>query len=118
MTIPTVEEPPDRDGSLRPFHRLAGAVLIQAIEDLFKVLEKMISEIANPKPRKNISIDLEPLEDFNFDQYLIKFEEIKFPIKHSQNDYFDPKFCLLWPTLRSQTQATREKGINILLHRL
>ena len=36
MTIPTVEAPPDRDGSLRPFHRLAGAVLIQAIEDLFK----------------------------------------------------------------------------------
>ena len=47
-----------------------------SIEDLFKVLEKMISEIANPKPRKKISIDLEPLEDFNFDQYLIKFEEI------------------------------------------
>ena len=47
-----------------------------SIEDLFKVLEKMISEIANPKPRKNISIDLEPLEDFNFDKYLIKFEEI------------------------------------------
>lgn len=36
MIIPTVEAPPDRYGSLRPFHRLAGAVLIQAIEDLFK----------------------------------------------------------------------------------
>ncbi|MGD1835304.1 MAG: chromosome segregation protein ScpA [Nitrososphaeraceae archaeon] len=47
-----------------------------SIEDLFKVLEKMISEMANPKPRKNISIQLEPLEDFDFDQYLIKFEQI------------------------------------------
>lgn len=46
-----------------------------SVEDLLKVLENMILELANPRPRKR-QIELEPVESFNFDQYLVKFEEV------------------------------------------
>ena len=46
-----------------------------SLEDLLQVLENMISELANPKPKKK-QLNLEPVEVFNFDQYLIKFEHI------------------------------------------
>ena len=46
-----------------------------SLEDLLQVLENMISELANPKPKKK-QLDLEPVESFDFDQYLIKFEHI------------------------------------------
>lgn len=46
-----------------------------SLEDLLHVLENMISELANPKPKKK-QLDLEPVETFDFDQYLIKFEHI------------------------------------------
>ena len=46
-----------------------------SLEDLLQVLENMISELANPKPKKK-QLDLEPVETFDFDQYLIKFEHI------------------------------------------
>ena len=45
-----------------------------SLEDLLKVLENMISELTNPKT-KNRSI-IEPVENFDFDQYLVKFEQI------------------------------------------
>ncbi len=45
-----------------------------SLEDLLKILENMISELANPKT-KNISV-IEPIESFNFDQYLVKFEQV------------------------------------------
>jgi segregation and condensation protein A len=46
-----------------------------SLEDLLHVLEKMIFELANPIPKKK-QIELEPVQTFNFDQYLLKFEEI------------------------------------------
>ncbi len=46
-----------------------------SLEDLLQVLENMISELANPKPKKK-QLDLEPITTFDFDQYLIKFEHI------------------------------------------
>jgi segregation and condensation protein A len=35
----------------------------------------MISELANPRPKKK-QLKLEPVETFDFDQYIIKFEHI------------------------------------------
>lgn len=46
-----------------------------SVEDLLKVLENMIMELANPRPRKK-QVELEPVQSFNFDQYLVKFEQI------------------------------------------
>ncbi|NOJ29625.1 MAG: chromosome segregation protein ScpA [Nitrososphaeraceae archaeon] len=45
-----------------------------SLEDLLKVLENMISELANPRT-KNKSV-IEPIENFDFDRYLVKFEQI------------------------------------------
>jgi segregation and condensation protein A len=45
------------------------------VEELLHVLENMIMELANPRPKKKL-IDLEPVQSFNFDQYLVKFEQI------------------------------------------
>ena len=46
-----------------------------SLEDLLSVLENMISELANPRQKKK-QLLLEPVETFNFDQYLVKFEQI------------------------------------------
>ena len=46
-----------------------------SVDDLLKVLENMIMELAHPKPRKK-QVDLEPIQTFDFDQYLVKFEQI------------------------------------------
>jgi segregation and condensation protein A len=46
-----------------------------SVEDLLKVLENMIMELANPRPRKK-QVELEPVQTFNFDQYLVKFEQV------------------------------------------
>jgi segregation and condensation protein A len=46
-----------------------------SLDELLQVLENMISELANPRPKKK-QLDLEPVETFDFDQYLIKFEHI------------------------------------------
>jgi segregation and condensation protein A len=46
-----------------------------SLEDLLHVLENMIFELANPRPKKK-QIELEPVQTFNFDQYLLKFEQI------------------------------------------
>ena len=46
-----------------------------SLEDLLRVLENMIFELANPRPKRK-QIDLEPVQTFNFDQYLLKFEQI------------------------------------------
>jgi segregation and condensation protein A len=46
-----------------------------SLEDLLRVLENMIFELANPRPKKK-QIELDPVETFNFDQYLLKFEQI------------------------------------------
>ena len=45
-----------------------------SLEDLLKVLENMITELANPIQKKQLK--LEPVETFDFNQYLVKFEHI------------------------------------------
>ena len=46
-----------------------------SLEELLRVLENMINGLANPKPRHN-QLNLESVETFNFDEYLVKFEKI------------------------------------------
>jgi segregation and condensation protein A len=46
-----------------------------SLEELLHVLENMINGLANPKPRRN-QLNLESVETFNFDEYLVKFEKI------------------------------------------
>jgi segregation and condensation protein A len=46
-----------------------------SVEDLLKMLENMIMELAHPRPRKR-QIELEPVQTFDFDAYLVKFEQI------------------------------------------
>jgi len=46
-----------------------------SVEDLLHMLENMITELANPRPRKK-QLELEPVQGFDFDQYLLKFEQI------------------------------------------
>ncbi len=55
------------------------------VEELLQVLENMIMELANPRPKKK-QIDLEPVQSFDFDQYLLKFEQI---IQGYENMIFD-----------------------------
>jgi segregation and condensation protein A len=43
--------------------------------ELLHVLENMINALANPRPRRN-QLNLESVETFNFDEYLMKFEKI------------------------------------------
>jgi segregation and condensation protein A len=45
------------------------------LEELLHVLENMINGLANPKPNRN-QLNLESVETFNFDEYLVKFEKI------------------------------------------
>jgi segregation and condensation protein A len=48
-----------------------------SMEDLLHMLENMIMELANPRSkRKKQELELDPIETFNFDQYLVKFEKI------------------------------------------
>ncbi|MFL6497766.1 MAG: chromosome segregation protein ScpA [Nitrososphaera sp.] len=48
-----------------------------SVEDLLHMLENMVMELANPRSkRKKQELEIEPIETFNFDQYLIKFEKI------------------------------------------
>ncbi len=48
-----------------------------SVEDLLQMLENMIMELANPRSkRRKQEMELEPVETFNFDQYLVKFEKI------------------------------------------
>jgi segregation and condensation protein A len=46
-----------------------------SVDELLHMLENMIIELANPRPRKK-QLELEPVQTFNFDQYLVKFEQI------------------------------------------
>ena len=47
-----------------------------SLEDLLTILENMINELDNPKQKNLNHIKIEPLVDFDFDHYLIKFEKI------------------------------------------
>jgi segregation and condensation protein A len=58
-----------------------------SVEDLLHMLENMIMELANPRSkRRKQELELEPVETFNFDQYLIKFEQI---IQDYENMIYD-----------------------------
>jgi segregation and condensation protein A len=46
-----------------------------SMEDLLHMLEGMIMELANPRSKRK-KLELDPIETFNFDQYLVKFEKI------------------------------------------
>lgn len=46
-----------------------------SVDELLKVLERMITELASPKQRKR-QVELEPVQTFDFDKYLVKFEQI------------------------------------------
>jgi segregation and condensation protein A len=45
------------------------------LEELLHVLENMINGLANPRPRRS-QLNLESVETFNFDEYIVKFEKI------------------------------------------
>lgn len=46
-----------------------------SVEELLHMLENMVMELANPRPRRK-QLELEPVQTFDFDQYLVKFEQI------------------------------------------
>ena len=46
-----------------------------SVDELLHMLENMLIELASPRPRKK-QLELEPVQTFNFDQYLVKFEQI------------------------------------------
>ncbi|HKX81289.1 MAG TPA: hypothetical protein VJL54_03460 [Nitrososphaera sp.] len=46
-----------------------------SVEDLLKMLENMIMELAHPRPKRK-QLQLEPVQTFDFDAYLLKFEQI------------------------------------------
>lgn len=56
-----------------------------SVEDLLHMLENMIMELANPRPRKK-QVELEPVQDIDFDQFLVKFEQI---IQHYEDMIID-----------------------------
>jgi segregation and condensation protein A len=47
-----------------------------SLEDLLNVLENIISSLHNPNLKRRNPIELEPVEIFDFDHYLVKFEKI------------------------------------------
>ncbi len=56
-----------------------------SLEELLLILENMITELSNPAVRKN-QVDLEPVQTFDFQEYLIKFEKV---IEEYENKLFD-----------------------------
>jgi len=47
-----------------------------SLEDLLNVLENIISSLHNPNLKRSNLVQLEPIEIFDFDHYLVKFEKI------------------------------------------
>lgn len=47
-----------------------------SLEDLLNVLENIISSLNNPNLKRRNPTELEPVEIFDFDHYLVKFEKI------------------------------------------
>lgn len=46
-----------------------------SLEDLLRVLDNMISELSNPRQKKK-QIELEAIQTFDFDQYILRLEEV------------------------------------------
>ncbi|MGB9168790.1 MAG: hypothetical protein WCB31_07685 [Nitrososphaeraceae archaeon] len=47
-----------------------------SLEDLLRVLQNMIADLSDPNRKSKNQIQLEPVKDFEFDQYFVKFEKI------------------------------------------
>ena len=47
-----------------------------SLEDLLQVLQNMITDLSNPTTKTRNQVKLEPIENFDFDQYFVKFEKI------------------------------------------
>jgi segregation and condensation protein A len=69
-----------------------------SVEDLLHMLENMIMELANPRPRKK-QLDLEPVQGFDFDQYLVKFEKVIQPYEDMILDIISADGLLMFKTL-------------------
>jgi segregation and condensation protein A len=76
-----------------------------SVEDLLQMLENMIMELANPRSkRKKQELELEPVETFDFDQYLIKFEKIIQDYEDMIYDIVAADGILLFKTLVNKTE--------------
>jgi segregation and condensation protein A len=69
-----------------------------SVEDLLHMLENMIMELANPRPRKK-QLELEPVQGFDFDQYLVKFEQIIQRYEDMISDILSADGVLMFKTL-------------------
>jgi segregation and condensation protein A len=58
------------------------------LEELLLILENMITDLSKPAVRKNL-IELEPVETVDFQEYLIKFEQV---IEEYQSKLYDKIF--------------------------
>ena len=56
-----------------------------SLEELLFILENMITDLSKPAIRKNL-MELEPVETFDFQEYLIKFEKV---IEEYESKLFD-----------------------------
>ncbi|MDX1372811.1 MAG: hypothetical protein R3321_10095, partial [Nitrososphaeraceae archaeon] len=68
------KEIPDISPISFPF-RLASTSPV-SLEDLLEVLQNMITDLSNPTSKARNQVKLEPIENFDFDQYFVKFEKI------------------------------------------
>jgi segregation and condensation protein A len=75
-----------------------------SLEDLLRVLEKMIFELANPGPKRK-QVELEPIQTFNFNQYLLKFEQILQEYENRILDIVNADGFIMFKTLTRKMEA-------------
>ncbi|HEX2014332.1 MAG TPA: hypothetical protein VLA68_03810 [Nitrososphaera sp.] len=75
-----------------------------SVEDLLQMLENMIMELAHPRPRKK-QFELEPLQTFDFDQYLVKFEQIIQGYEDMILDIVNADSTLMFKTLVAKMES-------------
>lgn len=75
------------------------------LEELLRVLENMINGLANPKPRRN-QLNLESVETFNFDEYLVKFEKILASYENMIYDIVTADKCVEFKNLTLKMNPT------------
>jgi segregation and condensation protein A len=74
------------------------------VEELLRTLENMILELAHPRPKKK-QIELEPVQSFNFDQYLVKFEQVIQGYEEMILDILSADGSAMFKTLVSKMEA-------------
>lgn len=74
------------------------------VEELLRTLENMILELAHPRPKKK-QIELEPVQSFNFDQYLVKFEQVIQGYEEMILDILSADGSTMFKTLVSKMEA-------------